>query len=586
MYTNHQSSSSSLLESINNSSIVTGTCSRPNLPPTGRIRFASMEKVKFAENETIYILCEENQFPHQAQKRKCHHGRWLGKQARCGKAVVTKMNLLEATSCSELDQPLLLSVNLTQVDETPYPLPPNSFHFTRVPDKTPLSVIGSDCYHWYMQFEQPVEMQYLLIDINIKKEDSIKKDRPKIDIKIKNRKCQLEHTSYQVIEQDEIFGNYFFCDLYENITIKNNSDYNTTTATTTMMMLDDDIIKTDNLEMIIQIKGNRSVGLEAVFIGETYKKILKHLGNKSNIDCGKPEMKRTGVLEQIDLSHIKLRCNDSFIFLQTTSTTIFELLKCGTNGLWQGEFPVCTPKKTCSKSEIFDTLNPTIQLEQIGNVYWFNESEWFAIEHTWIHYTCSNFDGIMVGKSERTCRGGHWTNKVPHCTTALNSGSVTISIIIIILVILIAVFSLIVYLSIRAHGKKINRKLESAKYELEEKALNKQISASSDGYYSDIGLETIYEDCKEIYTVPDYEMAEDIRYDIDPARRIQPKLLPLPFSSSSSQQQQQQPSNRLSEQIQYQSMEPEYLAMTEGTLNRPKTRPPLTPTYYNDDVYE
>lgn len=77
--------SSSLLESINNSSIVTGTCSRPNLPPTGRIRFASMEKVKFAENETIYILCEENQFPHQAQKRKCHHGRWLGKQARCGK---------------------------------------------------------------------------------------------------------------------------------------------------------------------------------------------------------------------------------------------------------------------------------------------------------------------------------------------------------------------------------------------------------------------------------------------------------------------------------------------------------------------
>ena len=106
---------------------------------------------------------------------------------KIGKAVVTKMNLLEATSCSELDQPLLLSVNLTQVDETPYPLPPNSFHFTRVPDKTPLSVIGSDCYHWYMQFEQPVEMQYLLIDINIKKEDSIKKDRPKIDIKIKNR---------------------------------------------------------------------------------------------------------------------------------------------------------------------------------------------------------------------------------------------------------------------------------------------------------------------------------------------------------------------------------------------------------------
>lgn len=103
-----------------------------------------------------------------------------------GKAVVTKINRLEARECSGSDQSLL-SLNLTQSDETPYPLPPNSFHFTRVPENTVLSVFGSDCYRWNIQFEQPVEIQYLLIDINIQKNDLIKKERPKIDVNIKNR---------------------------------------------------------------------------------------------------------------------------------------------------------------------------------------------------------------------------------------------------------------------------------------------------------------------------------------------------------------------------------------------------------------
>ncbi|XP_027204190.1 uncharacterized protein LOC113797919 [Dermatophagoides pteronyssinus] len=570
------SDSLSLLENINNSSIVIGSCSRPNIPPKARIRFVSTEKVKFAENETIYIICEENQFPHHVQKRKCRHGHWHGKQARCGKAVVTKINRLEASECSGSDQSLL-SLNLTQSDETPYPLPPNSFHFTRVPENTVLSVFGSDCYRWNIQFEQPVEIQYLLIDINIQKNDLIKKERPKIDVNIKNRKCQLEHTSYQVIEQEEIFGNYFFCDLYENITKSN-----TTTNTMTKLMLDDNIIKTDNIELIVKTaNSNLSVGLEAVFIGETYKKLLKHLGNKSNIECGRLEIERTGVLEQIEMGHVVISCNDSFI-TSSNNNNSRELFTCDANGLWQGKFPLCLPKTTCSKNEIIETLNPTIQLEQIGNVYWINDSEWLAIEKTWIHYTCANFEGIMVGKSERICVGGRWTNKVPHCTTALQSGSITISIIIVILIILITIFSLIVYLSIRAHGKKINKKLESAKYELEEKALNKQISASSDGYYSDIGLETIYEDCKEIYTMPDYEMADDnfLRYDIDPARRIQPQQLTSTSSGSSSSQ--QFPSSIIKQL----PIEPEYLTMTEGTLNRPKTKPPQPPSTINYDVYE
>ena len=63
---------------------VRGTCSRPNLPHNARIRFTSPEKVKFAEKENVYFLCEDNQFPHHVQNRTCRYGQWTGPQARCG----------------------------------------------------------------------------------------------------------------------------------------------------------------------------------------------------------------------------------------------------------------------------------------------------------------------------------------------------------------------------------------------------------------------------------------------------------------------------------------------------------------------
>ena len=61
-----------------------GICSRPNLPPNANIRLTSPEKIKFAEKDTIYVICQEHQFPHHIQNRTCSHGQWQGPQARCG----------------------------------------------------------------------------------------------------------------------------------------------------------------------------------------------------------------------------------------------------------------------------------------------------------------------------------------------------------------------------------------------------------------------------------------------------------------------------------------------------------------------
>ena len=88
---------------------------------------------------------------------------------------------------------------------------------------------------------------------------------------------------------------------------------------------------------------------------------------------------------------------------------------CNSNGLWQGTWPKCTPKQTCAKEEILEQLPDSIMIESIGNVYYSNETEWSAIDQSWVRYACASQDGIMVGNNFRRCMKGKWSHKVPHC---------------------------------------------------------------------------------------------------------------------------------------------------------------------------
>lgn len=76
---------------------------------------------------------------------------------------------------------------------------------------------------------------------------------------------------------------------------------------------------------------------------------------------------------------------------------------------------MCLPKQTCPKSDILDNLDSSVQIENINNVYYYNDSEWLAVDLTWVQYTCVHHEGILVGKNERTCLNGKWTNKNPYC---------------------------------------------------------------------------------------------------------------------------------------------------------------------------
>ena len=83
--------------------------------------------------------------------------------------------------------------------------------------------------------------------------------------------------------------------------------------------------------------------------------------------------------------------------------------------MWQGDWPKCEPIRTCSKSEIIMKLPPSVIIEQIGNVYYTNETEWMAIDHSWVRYGCASQDRIMLGKNDLHCMDGKWSGKIPEC---------------------------------------------------------------------------------------------------------------------------------------------------------------------------
>lgn len=99
-----------------------------------------------------------------------------------GKSVSVNVNKLTAHTCGQRLKPAL-SLALNQSEDSPYPLPINSFHYSRVNESVNLSVLGSNCYRWLIQFEEPLEIAFLLIDFSLRKEsDEVEKPNVTVDV--------------------------------------------------------------------------------------------------------------------------------------------------------------------------------------------------------------------------------------------------------------------------------------------------------------------------------------------------------------------------------------------------------------------
>jgi hypothetical protein len=84
---------------------------------------------------------------------------------------------------------------------------------------------------------------------------------------------------------------------------------------------------------------------------------------------------------------------------------------------------------TSPKNEIIEEKDPSVDIEEIANVYYINGSQWFAINDSWVRYICKRDNDIMVGKTFRTChKSGKLFNKGPYCTGTGKSANVSFKI--------------------------------------------------------------------------------------------------------------------------------------------------------------
>lgn len=77
---------------------------------------------------------------------------------------------------------------------------------------------------------------------------------------------------------------------------------------------------------------------------------------------------------------------------------------------------MCVPKETCSKAKITEGLDESVVVESVNNVFYVNDTHWEPIDYSWVSYACSSFDGLMIGKPQRMCLQGKWSNFMPRCT--------------------------------------------------------------------------------------------------------------------------------------------------------------------------
>ncbi len=211
-----------------------------------------------------------------------------------GKSLDAQVIKFEIEDCESTINYRILSQTINQSAESEFPLPPNSFHLSRISENIQISADESTCYLWKIKFNKKVQISFLLIDIFSPIINKTKEVPNLVPIVSKYRNCKLQKTNQQFLDNSEVVGYYYFCDF--------KSEEDQQKELTDLM---------DTITVQINTSVAKEIGLEAVMIGDIYT--TTYGSNKSiRPDCGDLEIENTGVMIQKELGYINIRCNDSF----------------------------------------------------------------------------------------------------------------------------------------------------------------------------------------------------------------------------------------------------------------------------------
>jgi hypothetical protein len=84
---------------------------------------------------------------------------------------------------------------------------------------------------------------------------------------------------------------------------------------------------------------------------------------------------------------------------------------------WNGTYPECKPKVVCPLPSVqLNEINPNVKIAQLNDVFYFNETQWFAIDGSIMKYECNDPENqVLLGDSIHRCKNGLWIGRTPHC---------------------------------------------------------------------------------------------------------------------------------------------------------------------------
>ena len=283
---------------------------------------------------------------------------------------------------------------------------PNVFTSNRF-KKARLRVFDTKKYKWTFRFTYPgvklfVKLNFNFINYTLMSQEVRDNFQFNVTVDVSPyRKCHLTSQSDDKWRDNgRKTDSAFICDSISpeahKLDIKNPSDY-----------------------MIMETQASHDIPHDfiALFFGKSY-------GTEEEPLCGEPEISLS-VSSRFNVQYkdYSISCKpDKYNYISAKNDIIPETslhgMKCGRDMIWYGSLALCTPKKPCSIDELSnETRTHKTAINSLEGLYFFNESQYYAIERTEVTYGCENsLLDIMVGKENRVClKNGSWTGMEPYC---------------------------------------------------------------------------------------------------------------------------------------------------------------------------
>ncbi|XP_054154301.1 uncharacterized protein LOC128952867 [Oppia nitens] len=411
---------------------VNGLCGRPERPFESRL---IPVRDYYREGDEVGYQC--NQYWNYMQTKRCVRGQWIGHPFTCGKTALNNdLNYVKVEDISSstsapvvlFDENVTLSANykfansfLSSRCETKFivqPLPSASPPITAAADRP---------IRWTLGFEQPLaELPFFRINfhlLNVSVTEALAIDFNVLNVSVGVGGSQSRRTCRHVFKPDQK-------KLWRRGTkVELNFECQTNSP---MAMVDMDIMNMGPKQIVLVTSASPSVSYKLIMIllGQSYSYKVNDDDdedkNGQQFICGEPEQRLGQMVRPLTMNiNYSIDCNNNWDYVSKDNpdlpdTTIHKRY-CSTDMRWKGTYPECIPRTVCPVHDLLvlnnNNMNPVYKIVRFDDVYYYNNTQWYAIEGTTVSYQCSSrLTQVLLGDSRHVCgKNGQWIGSEPNC---------------------------------------------------------------------------------------------------------------------------------------------------------------------------